>query len=426
MNQSAAANLQSLLQQARDATRARRFADAAAAWRRLLETDANNVEALLGLAQQALSAREAQAAIGFLDRAAMTVPRDPMVHLYRALAFKHSGDMAQERDALVRSLESDPYFYPALLHMGMLLERQGKRRQAAKVFRDVMKIMPLQDQQNSSFREAVAHAQRAIQENQAELERHLESVVADLRGKHAGERLNRFDESLQVLVGNRKRYSPEPAMFHFAQLPPLQFYDEALFPWMGKLESQTEAIKAELLSVLAESREEFRPYVQHPPGAPVNQWFELNHSSRWSAYFLWKDGARIDEHCIKCPNTVAALEAVPLASTPNFSPTAMFSTLEPRTIIPPHVGETNARLIVHLPLIIPPGCSFRVGNETRSWRMGKAFAFDDSVEHEARNDSDQLRVVLIFDVWNPFLTSAEREFVSAALNGLRAYYHQDD
>jgi aspartate beta-hydroxylase len=58
--------------------------------------------------------------------------------------------------------------------------------------------------------------------------------------------------------------------------------------------------------------------------------------------------------------------------------------------------------------------------------MGKAFAFDDSVEHEARNDSDQLRVVLIFDVWNPYLTATEREFVSAALNGLRAYYHQED
>jgi aspartate beta-hydroxylase len=203
--------------------------------------------------------------------------------------------------------------------MGVLLERQGKRRQSAKVFRDVMKIMPLQDQQNSSFREAVAHAKRVIQENQAELERHLESVVADLRGKHAGEKLDRFDESLQVLVGNRKRYSPEPVMFHFAQLPPLQFYDEALFPWMGRLELQTEAIKAELLNVLAESREEFRPYIQVPQGAPVNQWAELNYSPRWSAYFLWQDGTRVEEHCNKCPNTVAALDAVPLASTPNFS-----------------------------------------------------------------------------------------------------------
>jgi len=58
--------------------------------------------------------------------------------------------------------------------------------------------------------------------------------------------------------------------------------------------------------------------------------------------------------------------------------------------------------------------------------MGKAFAFDDSVEHEARNDSDQLRGVLVFNVWNPYQTSAEREFVSAARNGLRSYCHQED
>jgi aspartyl/asparaginyl beta-hydroxylase (cupin superfamily) len=288
-----------------------------------------------------------------------------------------------------------------------------------------MKIMPLQDQQNPAFREAVAHAQKMIQENQADLERHLETVVSGLRSKHAGERLNRFDESLQVLVGNKRRFQPEPVMFHFAQLPPLQFYDEALFPWLGEIEARTDVIKAELLNVLADSREEFRPYIQYPPGAPVNQWVELNHSPRWSTYFLWKDGARVEEHCARCPNTVAALEAVPLASIPNFSPTAMFSTLEPRTVIPPHMGETNARLIVHLPLIIPPGCSFRVGNETRPWEMGKAFVFDDSVEHEARNDSDQLRAVLIFDVWNPYLTPTEREFVSTALNGLRAYYRQE-
>ncbi|MDH5177173.1 MAG: aspartyl/asparaginyl beta-hydroxylase domain-containing protein [Gammaproteobacteria bacterium] len=422
MNQPAAAQLQSVLQQARDATRARRFGDAALAWRRLLEIDANNVEALLGLAQQALAAGNAQVALGYLERAAVAAPRDAMVQLYRALAFKNAGDQAQERAALLRSLEIDPYFYPALLHLGMLCERQGKRRQAAKVFRDVLKIMPLQDQQSPAFRDAVAHARLAIEQDQAELERHLQSAVASLRDKHAGERLQRFDESLQVLVGNRKRYAPEPAMFHFAQLPPLQFYDESLFPWMAALESQTEAIKAELLNVLAESREEFRPYIQYPAGAPVNQWAELNRSPKWSSYFLWKDGKRIEEHCAKCPRTAAALAAVPLASTPNLSPTAMFSVLEPRTVIPPHTGETNARLIVHLPLIIPPACSFRVGNETRSWQVGKAFAFDDSVEHEARNDSDELRAVLIFDVWNPYLTPAEREFVSAALNGLSGYY----
>jgi aspartyl/asparaginyl beta-hydroxylase (cupin superfamily) len=94
-------------------------------------------------------------------------------------------------------------------------------------------------------------------------------------------------------------------------------------------------------------------------------------------------------------------------------------------VIPPHTGDTNARLVVHLPLILPPNCTFRVGNETREWQFGKAWVFDDSVEHEARNDSDQLRVQLMFDVWNPYLSDAEKELVTELLNGVRDYYAAD-
>ena len=103
----------------------------------------------------------------------------------------------------------------------------------------------------------------------------------------------------------------------------------------------------------------------------------------------------------------------------------MFSCLEPRTVIPPHTGETNTRLIVHLPLIIPPACSFRVGHQTREWKYGEAFVFDDSIEHEARNDSGELRAVLIFDVWNPALSAAERELVAGLMNGVRDYYRDE-
>ena len=64
-------------------------------------------------------------------------------------------------------------------------------------------------------------------------------------------------------------------------------------------------------------------------------------------------------------------------------------------------------------LMVPPGCGFRVGGEIRDWRVGEAFAFDDTIEHEAWNDSDQLRAVLIFDVWNPHLTEVERALLQA-------------
>src|SRR5690606_25040534 len=130
-----------------------------------------------------------------------------------------------------------------------------------------------------------------------------------------------------------------------------------------------------------------------------------------------------DEACARCPRTAEILERLPMARQERYAPTAMFSALDPRTRIPPHTGSINTRSIVHLPLVLPGNCFFRVGNVTREWRMNEAWVFDDTIEHEAWNDSDELRVILIFDVWNPLLTEAERELVTAML-AARAEFHR--
>jgi aspartyl/asparaginyl beta-hydroxylase (cupin superfamily) len=114
-----------------------------------------------------------------------------------------------------------------------------------------------------------------------------------------------------------------------------------------------------------------------------------------------------------------------MAMVPGSAPSAFFSTLAPKTLIPPHTGVTNARLVVHVPLIVPPGCWFRVGNERREWKPGEALIFDDTIEHEAWNGSDELRAVLIFDVWNPYLDEKERALVCELLAGVRDYYAQE-
>jgi aspartyl/asparaginyl beta-hydroxylase (cupin superfamily) len=98
------------------------------------------------------------------------------------------------------------------------------------------------------------------------------------------------------------------------------------------------------------------------------------------------------------------------------SPSLYFSVLEPRSRIAPHKGITNARLIAHFPLIVPDNCGFRVGSETRRWEPGKALIFDDMTNHEAWNDSDRIRVVLIADLWRPELTQWERSAVSALMD----------
>jgi aspartyl/asparaginyl beta-hydroxylase (cupin superfamily) len=118
---------------------------------------------------------------------------------------------------------------------------------------------------------------------------------------------------------------------------------------------------------------------------------------------------------------MAALRDVPLTDAPGRTPSVLFSLLKPGTRIQPHNGQINARLICHLPLIVPPGCALRVGNETRPWVMGETLIFDDSIEHEAWNDSRETRVVLLFEVWRPELTAAERSSVAALLAAVGTY-----
>jgi aspartate beta-hydroxylase len=217
----------------------------------------------------------------------------------------------------------------------------------------------------------------------------------------------------------------DPVLLYYPRLPPIPFYDRAHFPWLGELEAATDTIRAELGVVMREDQAKFAPYIQYKPGDPVNQWTELNHSTAWSTFFLWRDGVRQDANCARCPNTTALLERLPLAHQRGYGPTAMFSVLAPNTHIPPHTGSANTRLICHLPLILPEKCSFRVGNETRDWKMAEAWVFDDTIEHEAWNNSDETRVILILDVWNPLLSAAERELVEAMMSALNEYQAGD-
>jgi aspartate beta-hydroxylase len=126
----------------------------------------------------------------------------------------------------------------------------------------------------------------------------------------------------------------------------------------------------------------------------------------------------VADHAARCPRTMAALAELPLVHIPRRSPNVLFSLLKPGTHIPAHNGFVNTRLIAHLPLIVPPGCRLRVGNETRAWQEGRTWLFDDTIEHEAWNDSDQTRVVLLFEVWRPELSAAERQQVTALFDAI--------
>ena len=246
--------------------------------------------------------------------------------------------------------------------------------------------------------------------------------MQECRDRHSGAEQDRFDHCIDAFLGRRRIYTPQPTFLHFPQLPAREFYPRVQFPWLERLEAATPSIREEFERVFAEDAASLEPYIAYPQGVPLDQWAELNHSRRWSVFYLWRDGKPLEDHLRRCPRTAELLASLPLLDIQGYAPTAFFSILDAKSHIPAHTGVTNTRVIVHVPLIIPSGCRFRVGSTTREWRPGEAWVFDDTIEHEAWNDSDVPRAILILDIWNPYLTAAERDLVRGTVTGIAQYY----
>lgn len=348
------------------------------------------------------------------------------VWINQATALRHLDRLDEEERALDRALALEPRNILALLQKGYLYELRDDLKKAATTFTQALQSVPPGARIPDAMKTFMQHAIEIVNKNDAELAAFLENAVRDVRSKHVDEDQSRFDQAIGRLVGKAQIYTPQPTFLYFPKLPPLEFYPRSDYPWLSAFEAATEEIAAEFQRVYAGSQTELKPYIAYGDGAPIDQWKDLNHSPRWSAYFLWKDGKPVDSHIAQCPRTAALLSQAPMLDLPGYGPSAFFSVLEPHTRIPAHTGVTNSRLIVHVPLVIPPGCGFRVGSETREWRPGHAWVFDDSIEHEAWNDSDQVRAILIFDIWNSFMTAAERDMTRAAVRGVRDYYGWDE
>jgi hypothetical protein len=238
-----------------------------------------------------------------------------------------------------------------------------------------------------------------------------------LSGHAAGPR---FEEALAILSGRKQVYLQQPSAFYFPGLPQIQFYERDRFDWARGLEAATAPIRAELEALIEEGAS-FQPYVEAEQDRPAQDFHGMLGDPSWGAFYLWKDGAPVEENAARCPRTVEALGRVPMSRIGTRTPSVLFSLLRPGARIPPHHGMLNSRLICHLPLIVPPGCWLRVGNETRQWEEGKLLIFDDSIEHEASNPTGRARVVLLFDVWRPELDAAERRAVSAVFEAIDGF-----
>lgn len=416
------AEIQSLIDAVRQAEQAGHEEEADRVLDRALAMAPDHSGVLNAAGMRALRAGRADAALKLLERAVAAESGSPVLLLNLAVVHRALRNYEAERDAVDRALATNPRFFLALLHKARLLEQADKIKQSVGFYDAFLANLPANVMHPPAVRSAVAHAKNIIAENHRLLEAFVQERLIDTRARHAGARLDRFDACLDVMLGKRRHYAPQPTSMLFPRLPAVEFFDRELFPWLDAFEAAADEVCSEARDVWGRVRGDFAPYIARPAGTPVDQWQELNNSTRWSSFHLMRNGTRIDEHAAHCPRTAALLDVAPLCDVPGHAPSAFFSALAPKTRIPAHHGVTNTRAIVHLALVIPPSCGFRVGAERREWNAGKAWVFDDTFEHEAWNDSDELRIILIFDIWNPFLSAAERDCVSAAQAAAHQYY----
>lgn len=334
-------------------------------------------------------------------------PDAPALRINLATAARGLGDDDAEAEALEGALNIDRRHFMANLRLAELRERQADVAGAAFHWSAIVQMAAGITDRPPQVVEAAARGQRFLAERSATVQQQLDSALGD-QLTTLGPDSRRFQACVDAALRGRPIFHNECSGVHFPFLPADEFFDSRHFPWFAELDGATDAIRAEALTLMARGAESMRPYVNQEPGTPVNKWSGLNNSLDWSACFLWEYGVRNDAVCELCPQTAAILDKLPLCPIPGKAPTAFFSILKPGAHIPPHTGVSNTRAIIHLPLVVPPGCEFRVGAETRPWVEGEAFAFDDTIEHEAWNRGSEPRIVLIFDVWNPHLTATEQ------------------
>lgn len=397
------------------------LAGAATGYRAVLALQPDHLIALQFLGFEATQRQDFAAAVGYHQRACAVDANDTSNWFNLAMAHYGTGDLRAALEALDATLLRHPDLLEAQLYRALMLEQMQRPEDAARAYLRAVRFAETHFDARTMAPDLKAFLNHALDVVRQFLDAQIGRSLADLVSAHGAAAVARLTKAGEIFSGKRP---PEfahpkwrPGLFYVPDLPVRTFFEREEFEWTERVEAATDMVRAELMHLLGEGGG-FAPYVDHPEGSHGARVFrDINKSTNWTSFHFFRHGQRIEENCARCPGTAALLESIDLQRVPGYGPEAMFSVLRPHSRIPPHYGAVNGRLVVHLPLIVPPDCgALSVVGEARGWTEGRLMMFDDSFEHEAWNDSDQTRIVLIFDTWNPHLTPVERQAFARVLS----------
>jgi len=361
---------------------------------------------LIAQADQAMARGDVRQAASLLEVAAQR-GRDSTTLLRLATVRRSLGDLAGALEAATAAVELSPRNFLMCLLLGSLREATGAVHAAQRAYQAACAHAPF----DLSFQPAM-QKQLEWAKRRAEAANKWHTHVLEWDSDEAPQPLKPEEERRirgfrTNILENVEAGPIAPPVFMIPGIKAKRYFDPARFQGISELEQATDAIRAEFLALAERNRQGFSLRLSGLHAAETDR----NRPGAWSMIPLIRNGAVVDEYASSCPRTMELAQKLELPKLGLISPSLYFSVLEPHSRIAPHTGITNARLISHLPLIVPDNCGFKVGGEIRRWKEGKALVFDDMTTHEAWNDSDRIRVVLIADLWRPELSAAERAAV---------------
>lgn len=418
----------SLAAQAQELLRQGRVAEAERAFERVLDTEPGHVQALNVTALVALRGGNLARAHELLMRACAVDARDPVTQHHLGHVLDARGQFAAAAECQRSAVTANPDFYIARLSLGFSLERAGEPDQAvvayARALRDAQAVGRWLNSATTppAMQPLIEHAVRFVRERRKAA---FAAIFEPVLAKYGRESLGRVEKTLRIYLLEEPRVfadqRQQPTFLYFPDLPATTYFDRKLFDWIDELESHTAGIREELKAVLPSSRGRERVFTS-------TALEEVNLRGKdaeptWNGYYFYRYGVRREDNCARCPRTAAALDKLPLSHVREHGPEVLYSVFTAGTHLLPHRGVTNTRLVSHLPLIVPEECGLQVGGEIHRWQEGRVVVFDDTFEHDAWNHSKQIRVVMIFDIWNPYLSEAEKSALGDVIANIGDFRH---